>query len=438
MKKEKTYYSALLILFLFLGSVQISQAQFLKKLKKRVKDTAEETVLRKTEEKVSNKTEKTFDTIIDGKLVKRKRKVKKNPSDRPTQNNTSNSSDEEPGDVTSDNTKPWTKYNFVPGDEIIFEDDLVNEENGEFPSRWDLISGSAENAILDGDKIINLDRNSIITPLMDKESYLPEVFTIEFDAYFLSEKGFGSGWQNYGIRFAPNGEKIYYPEGSEDYFYSIILQRDRAKLAAKVNGVKKNFEGSEKALDIQPVWRHFAIAFNKRSLKVFVDEHRVLSIPNLGKGFKPQQFSINAYSYYDDGYVRAIKNIRIAKGGKKLYDRVLADGKFVTRGILFDVNKASIKHKSYGVINKVAKMMQEHQDLNFIIEGHTDSDGEESYNQQLSLQRAEAVKKALINAGITQERLETKGMGESVPLAENTNTTPEAKANNRRVEFVKF
>jgi len=436
MKKDRIHYYALFILLFFLGNVQTSQAQFLKKLKKRVKDAAEETVLRKTEEKVTEKTERTFDTIIDGKLVKRKRKVKKNPSNKPTQNNTSNSSDEELGDVVSESIKPWTKYNFVPGGEIIFEDDLLNEENGEFPSRWDLISGSAENAVFDEENIINLKNKSIITPLLDKENYLPEVFTIEFDAYFFSEKGFGSGWQYYDIRFSPKGEQVYYPEGSEDYFYPILLHRDKAKLSSKINGIKKKLEGSEKELDVQPVWRHFAIAFNKRSLKIFIDQHRVLSIPNLGKGFKPQQFSINAYSYYDDGYVRAIKNIRIAKGGKKLYDQVLTDGKFVTRGILFDINKASIKPASYGVINKVAKMMQEHTELNFSIEGHTDSDGEESYNQELSLKRAEAVKKALINAGIAQERLETKGLGESVPLAENT--TAEAKANNRRVEFIKI
>lgn len=59
------------------------------------------------------------------------KKLKKNPSNKPTQNNTSNSSDEEQGDVVSENIKPWTKYNFVPGGEIIFEDDLLNEENGE-------------------------------------------------------------------------------------------------------------------------------------------------------------------------------------------------------------------------------------------------------------------------------------------------------------------
>ncbi len=114
----------------------------------------------------------------------------------------------------------------------------------------------------------------------------------------------------------------------------------------------------------------------------------------------------------------------------------MADGKFVTRGILFDVNRATIKPESMGVLNEVAKMMQEHADLNFSIEGHTDSDGAEDYNQQLSEKRAAAVKNLLTNLGIDASRMQTKGIGESVPVSDNN--SPEGKANNRRVEFIKI
>ena len=131
-----------------------------------------------------------------------------------------------------------------------------------------------------------------------------------------------------------------------------------------------------------------------------------------------------------------IKNIRIAKGSKKLYDRIVADGKFVTRGILFDVNKATIKPESMGVINEIVKMMKAHEDLKLRIEGHTDSDGEKSFNQDLSEKRAAAVKDVLVESGIASSRLKTKGYGESKPV--NDNSTPEGKANNRRVEFVKI
>src|SRR5690606_5121453 len=94
----------------------------------------------------------------------------------------------------------WSKYNFVPGDEIIFADDLSKEENGEFPSRWDLLKGNAENASLDGEPVIRMDHDTYIAPLMSKEKYLPEVFTLEFDAYFNDVY---HTYQNYRIRFYP-------------------------------------------------------------------------------------------------------------------------------------------------------------------------------------------------------------------------------------------
>ena len=146
--------------------------------------------------------------------------------------------------------------------------------------------------------------------------------------------------------------------------------------------------------------------------------------------------SIGSYMHKPDGQTMAIKNIKIAEGGKKLYDRVLADGKFVTRGILFDINKATLKPSSMGVINTISKMMLTHTDLKFRIEGHTDSDGGDEANLKLSEKRASAVKSALIRSGVDANRLKAKGMGESVPVSDNT--TPEGKANNRRVEFVKL
>ena len=183
-----------------------------------------------------------------------------------------------------------------------------------------------------------------------------------------------------------------------------------------------------------PKWKHVAISFNKRSLKVYMDKERLLNVPNLG--FRPKMFSIGGH--YDDRFIKMslIKNIRVNEGGKKLYDRIIAEGKFVTRGILFDINKSTIRGESMGTINEIVQLMKEHSDLKFRIEGHTDSDGDDSYNQQLSEDRAAAVKELLIQSGIEASRLESLGYGESKPVDENA--TPEGKANNRRVEFIKI
>ncbi len=420
----------LLLLIAILLSGISTEAQILKKLGKRVERAAERAVIKKTEQKVTKETEKVMDSILNpktGKMEKRKKGPKNN--DTSTDEDSKENSEEHEGEVVKKDPKAWSKYNFIQGDKIIFEDNLQVEENGEFPSRWDLNKGNAENASLGDDNIIRLENKSIITPLMDTENYLPEVFTIEFDAYF---NDIHTTWQNYQVRFWSGN---YLNLSNNDAYYPINIQSDGAATVFTNNGVKKQLNGKDKSTIGQlPAWKHIAISFNKRSLKVFVDEYRALNIPNYK--LKPELFTIGSYIYTPEGKTLAIKNIRIAKGGKKLYDRVMADGKFVTRGILFDVNKAIIKPESYGVINKVAKMMAAHQDLNFTIEGHTDSDGADDYNLKLSGERAFAVKIALIEMGVLKSRLQTEGKGESVPVSENN--SPEGKANNRRVEFIKI
>ena len=132
--------------------------------------------------------------------------------------------------------------------------------------------------------------------------------------------------------------------------------------------------------DKTPKWRHVAISFNKRALKVYLDDARVLNIPNLG--YNPTGFSLGKQNV-EGKHPGYSKNIRIAKGSVPLYDKFLTDGKFVTTGIKFDVAKASIKPESMGTINYVVKMMTDHPELNFSVEGHTDSDGESAFNQNL-------------------------------------------------------
>ncbi len=131
-----------------------------------------------------------------------------------------------------------------------------------------------------------------------------------------------------------------------------------------------------------------------------------------------------------------LRNIRIAKGGVKYYDRVLSDGKIIVNGIKFDINKATLKPESMGPINKIYQLMQKQTDLNFSVEGHTDSDGGDDTNMSLSKARGKSVMDKLMAMGISANRLKSNGFGESKPL--DNNSTPEGKANNRRVEFVKF
>ncbi len=103
--------------------------------------------------------------------------------------------------------------------------------------------------------------------------------------------------------------------------------------------------------------------------------------------------------------------------------------------VFFEVNKAVIQPVSFDDLDEVAGVIVDHPDLSRIrIEGHTDSDGSETYNERLSQSRAEAVLDYLVSKGVERGRLEAVGFGETRPI--DTNKTPDGKQNNRRVEFL--
>ena len=153
-------------------------------------------------------------------------------------------------------------------------------------------------------------------------------------------------------------------------------------------------------------------------------------------GYNPTGITLEMDGYASDNVHQYIKNFRIAKGGVKYYDRVLTDGKIIVNGIKFDIDEATLKPESMGPINKIYQLMKKDESLNFSVEGHTDSDGYESTNLTLSKARGKTVMDKLISMGISADRLKSTGWGESKPI--DNNSTPEGKANNRRVEFVKF
>ncbi len=101
--------------------------------------------------------------------------------------------------------------------------------------------------------------------------------------------------------------------------------------------------------------------------------------------------------------------------------------------IHFEYNKAVIKPESYDLLANVVEIINNCPDTIVIIEGYTDSDGSDKYNQNLSQQRADAVKEYLINKGVAKERLKAIGYGEAKPVA--SNKTKEGRSKNRRIEF---
>lgn len=402
----------------------------LNKVLKNVKKNAEKQIEQRIERKADKAVDKTLDKAEESIDNTVKNVGKKKDEDNETKDKNIPAQDEQVKQETPTVEKAspvltWNKYDFVPGTEIIFEDNQEGEQNGEFPSKWDLAGGVVENAFFDASNVIffrEIGNTGGITPLLkdSKSDYLPDEFTIEFDCYF--EKEVYS--QRYSVYF-------YASKKQKTVLNRLVLYTNQAQYGnTDIQGI---YPGASRSnIDKNARWRHIAISFNKRALKVYMDDARLLNIPNIEAN--PTGLTIGTTSQKSGYYF--IKNVRIAKGAVPLYDKFLTDGKFVTTGIKFDVAKASIKPESMGIINYVVKMMTDHPELNFSVEGHTDSDGESASNQKLSEARAKAVTETMINAGISADRLSSKGYGETKPMT--SNDTPEGKAQNRRVEFVKF
>jgi outer membrane protein OmpA-like peptidoglycan-associated protein len=441
MKKKNRIITLLFLLLTLSVSAQLNLGKILDNSKKK----AENNIKNRIEKRIDNAVNKTLDKVEDSAedAVKGKDEKKETPESVETTKTTKTkkakssdsaaSTEEEPSGVQiekADNQAllTWNKYDFVPGTELIFEEDFKGEQNGEFPSRWDITKGTVEIVKFGEDNAVcfmktNANAPDAIMPLLDtrKTDYLPDEFTVEFDCYF------------YDVN---NENRTYYL-----FLYDMKNQRSIMSASRPVrityNRIEYNQIGNEypgqSVLKPKAGWRHVAISFNKRALKGYLDDTRLLNIPNCE--FNPTGIMLTAHN--TSGTAKPlIKNIRIAKGAVPLYDKFLVNGKFITNGIKFDVNKATIKTESMGVINYVIKMMTEHPELKFSVEGHTDSDGEELFNQKLSEARAKAVVDIMVKSGISPDRLSSKGHGETKPLS--LTETPEGKAQNRRVEFVKI
>ena len=111
------------------------------------------------------------------------------------------------------------------------------------------------------------------------------------------------------------------------------------------------------------------------------------------------------------------------------------DGKFtVLEAIHFETGQAQIKSESHGLLDQVSMMIKANPELQVRVEGHTDDTGPRDVNMRLSDSRAAAVRKYLVDKGVSPKRVRSQGYGPDKPLINET--TPEARAKNRRVEFI--
>jgi outer membrane protein OmpA-like peptidoglycan-associated protein len=304
-----------------------------------------------------------------------------------------------------------TKFDYVPGDKVLFFDDFTQDELGEFPTRWKLKIGTFEVAEMSGQRWLRctaVDGTiAMKTPAMPA---LPEYWTLEFDFYCTETVG--------------NVLTVSGLKGDGEIWNTVYT------------GPKATFRTgdimSDTPIEDGAAWgkpHHVMLMARGPALKVYVDRQRVASVPEVNGA--PDSLHIRLWA--DTGPM--ITNVRFAEGNKPVADP-FANGTLVTYGIYFDSGSDLVKPESAPVLRQIAAYMERNAAVKVQIVGHTDSQGTAEGNLDLSKRRAASVAEVLsAQFKIGADRFQIDGLGETKPISNND--TAEGRAANRRVEFTK-
>lgn len=391
------------------------------------------------------------------KIKKKANKSKTSPADNnsttSTNNSEGNSSTENINETSNGKNKStlqfYSKFDFIPGEKIVALEDFTQDAVGDFPARWNTNSaGDLVNVEGKTGKWLSLSKNGVFTP--EFFTNFPDNFTLQFE--LMCNPDFSFYTEPLGLAFVklPNPKKFtdwakynnkdrngsvfsFFPAnaGVYDKVGSVLYEIFENGTSTMNNEITTGqfFKETSNYAKVS-VWRQ------KQRIRIYLNEEKVLDLPRgmTLSAYNALVFTTGNFQQSQDRFL--ISNIKLAVGAPDTRNKLITEGKFVTRGILFDINSDKIKPESYGTIKDIATVLNENTDVKVKIIGHTDSDGDDNSNLELSKRRAAAIKTALsTDFGIDASRLQTDGKGETQPV--DKNNTPEGKANNRRVEFIK-
>lgn len=389
---------------------------------------ADSQILDRLARKAEQRMNREVDKVIDGADKNaQKPKDENGESNDPSAQNNANDGQEKASMET------YSKFDFVPGEKLILYDDFTAGNIGDFPVQWNT-TGSGEvvtNNRFEG-RWFNITNGDGAT-VLDQPITLPENYTIEFEVIPQKnpDNGNNVAWSfnvlstskpkdiNYGL--ARPGDAAIRFDFAYNTYYSTYYRDGSPELSGNT--------GKDKLLADKKY--KISIWVQKERIRLYVDQTKVFDLPKaMSKNYKYNMVR------FDRG-TTMFTNFRIATGLPDMRNKLMTEGKLVTYGIYFDVNKDVVKPESNGTLKEIATILNEVPDVKVKIIGHTDADGSDAANLDLSKRRAASVKSELAKSfGVNADRLETDGLGESKPVAPND--TPVNKALNRRVEFIKL
>ena len=311
----------------------------------------------------------------------------------------------------------WLNYDFIPGDKVLYYEDFSDAKVGDLPKHLDITDGNVSVVDIKGTKYMRSVTGG--TAYINLPSALPQRFTIEVVFH-------RSGGNGMGMHFNIGKDK-------DNLDFDFRCDQGAASISGMgANGSKQSGEGANGVGDND--FETCRLMVDSGYAKVYINNQRLgqLSGLNIGRG---KVIGVEIANGDDNGSL--ITGIRIAEGGKPLYDALSASGRVSTHGILFATGSSTIQGESTPTLTEIGQMLQQHADLKLEIDGHTDNVGNAAANQSLSEKRAGAVRQYLVTTyKIDPSRLTSNGFGDTKPVSPNT--TPEGRQINRRVELVKM
>ena len=419
-----------------------------------INSTAQINIAQKIKDKVKQRADEKVDKAIDNGLDKAeegaKKKTKTEDGKTKTEDEDGNkiktkTEDDNPSSLPTASLASYSKFDFVPGAKTIFFDDFAQDKIGDFPVKW--------NTNGKGEVVTNSKYPGKWLKMRNATTYLPEIsstkfpenYTIEYDMVASGEDRQGG----FHLEFTSLVNKQQVPGAGDNpgpgIYLSTELNAD-GKIrylisTTNIDGTNAggNTDLNDETLVGKPAEKfHVSIAINKQRFRYYVNEVKVLDLPRALPQMNYNAIVFRMWGWADDHPFDALlSNFRYAEGTTDARSKLIIEGKLVTRGITFDVNSDKIKPESFGTLKEIAQVLKDNAVVRVKIIGHTDSDGSAATNLTLSKNRSVSVKNTLSkDFGIDASRMQTDGKGANEPASPNT--SPEGKANNRRVEFIKM